>query len=301
MRIILTGSSGLIGTALAHRLQHDHHEVVRLVRRTPRPGEARWDPDAGTIDHAALRGADAVVHLAGAGIGDKRWSDEYKRILVESRTKSTSLLATTIAEMDEAPKVFLSGSAIGYYGAHGDEQLSEASPAGNDFLADLCCQWEVAAQPASDAGVRTVFLRTGIVLSPKGGALSKLMPLFRFGLGGKMGNGKQWQSWIAIDDHVAALEHLLKSSLHGPVNLTAPNPVTNAEMTTTLARVLHRPAFFPVPKFGPKLLLGGELAEALLFTGQRVLPTRLSDDGFQFGFPVLEGALRHLLEKPTGR
>jgi uncharacterized protein (TIGR01777 family) len=238
-----------------------------------------------------------VIHLSGAGIGDKRWTSSYKREILESRTITTNLIATTIANMNRKPSVFLSGSAIGIYGPRGDEQLTEVSTDGTSFLADVCKQWEDAAKPASDAGIRTVLLRTGIVLTTKGGALKKQLPLFQLGLGGKFGNGKQWQSWISIDDEVGAIEHLLTANVSGAVNLTAPNPVTNAEFTSTLARVVKRPAILPIPPFAPKAILGGELADALLFTGQRVIPAALNASGYQFVHPTLEVALRALLKK----
>ncbi|MFZ9884496.1 MAG: TIGR01777 family oxidoreductase, partial [Ilumatobacteraceae bacterium] len=229
MKIIVSGASGLIGQPLVASLRKRGHEVVQLVRRAPRANESQWNPSAGQLDVAVLEGADAVIHLSGAGIGDRRWTAKYKQELLDSRTKSTSLLATTIAKCNKKPSVFLSGSAIGIYGARGDEQLTEQSSHGISFLAEICKQWEAAAKPAIDAGVRTVFLRTGIVLTPLGGALKKQLPIFKLGLGGKFGNGKQWQSWISLDDEIAAIEHLLTANVSGAVNLTAPNPVTNAE------------------------------------------------------------------------
>lgn len=297
MKIVISGSSGLIGTQLVEQLQQHGHDVVRLVRRAANTGEIMWDPKAGVLSASALEGADAVIHLSGAGIGDKRWTASYKREILESRTITTSLIANTIANMSRKPSVFLCGSAIGIYGPRGDEQLTEVSTNGTSFLADVCEQWEAAAKPASDAGVRTVLLRTGIVLTTKGGALKKQLPLFQLGLGGKFGNGKQWQSWISIDDEVGAIEHLLTANVSGAVNLTAPNPVTNAEFTSTLARVVKRPAFLPIPPFAPKAILGGELADALLFTGQRVIPAALNASGYQFVHPTLEVALRALLKK----
>jgi len=297
MKIIISGASGLIGKRLVEQLQQHGHDVVRLVRRAASTGEIMWDPKAGVLSASALEGADAVIHLSGAGIGDKRWTSSYKREILESRTITTNLLATTIANMNRKPSVFLSGSAIGIYGPRGDEQLNEVSTNGTSFLADVCEQWERAAKPASDAGIRTVLLRTGIVLTTKGGALKKQLPLFQLGLGGKFGNGKQWQSWISIDDEVGAIEHLLTANVSGAVNLTAPNPVTNAEFTSTLARVVKRPAFLPIPPFAPKAILGAELADALLFTGQRVIPAALNASGYQFVHPTLEVALRALLKK----
>ncbi len=297
MKIVISGASGLIGTPLVTRLRGKGHEVVRLVRRAPTRGEAQWDPQASVLDPAILEGADAVIHLSGAGIGDKRWTDAYKREVLESRTLSTSLLARTIATLERKPRVFLSGSAIGIYGARDDEALTESSAHGTGFLADVCEQWEAAAAPASDAGVRTVFLRTGIVLSPQGGALKKLLAVFKIGIGGRFGSGKQWQSWISLDDELGAIEFLLDAPVSGPVNLTAPQPVTNAEFTRVLARVVKRPAVLPIPSFGPKLLLGAELADALLFTGQRVLPNVLTTNGYVFAHATLEDALRALLNK----
>ena len=297
MRIVISGSSGLIGTALVDHLRAQGHTIVRLVRRSARGvDEAVWDPAAGSLDPQVIDGADAVINLSGAGIGDKRWTDAYKRELLSSRLDTTSLLARTIATVDRKPSAFLSGSAIGWYGPCGDEVLDESAPTpGTTFLADICVQWEAAAQPAANAGVRTALLRTGIVLSPAGGALKKQLPLFKFGLGGKFAKGSQWQSWISLPDEVGAIEHLLTADVSGAVNLTAPAPVTNAEFTTVLAKVLKRPAIVPVPSFGPKLLLGGELADALLFTGQRVVPTKLQASGYSFQHPTLEVALRALL------
>jgi hypothetical protein len=297
MKIVISGASGLIGTQLVAKLSQSGHEVIRLVRRSPKSGEIQWNPKSGTLDAAALEGTDAVIHLSGAGIGDKRWSAAYRKEILDSRTDTTALLAKTIASLSRKPSVFLSGSAIGIYGARNDEQLTEVSTHGTGFLAEVCEQWEAAAKPAVDAGVRTVYLRTGIVLSPKGGALKKLLPLFKLGVGGKFGNGKQWQSWISIDDEIGAIEYLLTANVSGAVNLTAPNPVTNAEFTKVLASVLKRPAIVPVPTFAPKILLGGELADALLFTGQRVIPAALNASGYTFKHTTLESALRSLLSK----
>jgi uncharacterized protein len=238
-----------------------------------------------------------VIHLAGAGIADHRWTDEYKRELRESRTTPTRLLAEAIAGLDRRPAVMLSASAIGWYGPRRDESLDEQSAPGSGFLADICRDWEAATAPAVTAGIRVVHLRTGIVLSAKGGALKKQLPLFKLGLGGKFGDGTQWQSWISMPDQVGAISHLLTAEVSGPVNLTAPTPVTNAEFTAALADALHRPAFVPIPSFGPKLLLGGELAESLLFTGQRVLPAALLAAGYRFEHPTLDVALRALLAK----
>lgn len=292
MRVIISGASGLIGSALSASLRADGHQVVALVRREAGADEIRWDPANGVLAADALDGADAVVHLAGAGIGDHRWTDDYKRELLDSRVKSTMLIAATIAASANPPKVLLSGSAIGIYGASDGRDLDESSPAGSGFLADLCVQWEAAAAPAATAGVRVAHIRTGIVLTPKGGALKKMLPLFKLFAGGKFGNGKQWQSWISLADEVAAIRHLLTHDVSGPVNLTAPAPVTNAEFTKVLGGVLHRPTLLPVPRFGPALLLGGELADALLYTGQKVLPGALQASGFTFQHTTLEAALR---------
>ena len=298
MKILITGASGLIGRALSAELRSQGHTVIAAVRRAPRSdAEVEWNPAAGVLAPSAFDGVDAVVHLAGAGIGDKRWSDAYKREILESRTKSTALLATTMASLASKPSVFLSGSAIGIYGVRGDESLDENASLGDGFLADVCKQWEAAAEPARAAGIRTVYLRTGIVLSREGGALKKQLPIFKLGAGGKFGNGKHWQSWISITDEVRAIIHLLTSQLSGPVNLTAPEPVTNARFTKELGSALSRPTVLPIPSFGPKLLLGGELANALLFTGQRVIPGALTRDGFVFQHQTLDVALSALLKK----
>lgn len=302
MHIAITGSSGLIGSALVPLLRQQGHQVSPVVRRAAAPGEIAWDPAAGTLDAAALADVDAVVHLAGAGIGDKRWTSTYKDEITSSRVRSTDTLARAIAAAQQAgsgPSVLLSGSAIGIYGARGDEELDEDASHGSGFLAEVCQQWEAATAPAEQAGVRVAHLRTGIVLSPAGGALKKQLPLFKAGLGGKFGKGDAWQSWISLDDELGAIVHLLTSPVSGAVNLTAPHPVTGATFARTLGSVLKRPAALPVPSFGPKLLLGAELANALLFTGQRVLPRVLTESGYTFQHPTLEGALRALLGRPA--
>ncbi|MFZ2441577.1 MAG: TIGR01777 family oxidoreductase [Ilumatobacteraceae bacterium] len=295
MRVIISGASGLIGSALCSELRSGQHDVVTLVRRPAGAGEIQWDPANGVLPADALEGADAVVHLAGAGIGDHRWTAEYKREILDSRVRSTTLLAETIASCTQRPPVFLSGSAIGIYGASDDRELDEQSPVGSGFLADTCRQWEAAALPAAAAGTRVAYLRTGIVLTPKGGALKKMLPLFKLFAGGRFGNGKQWQSWISLPDEVGAICHLLTSDVEGPVNLTAPNPITNAGFAKQLGKALGRPSVVPVPSFGPKLLLGSELAEALLFTGQNVLPKVLQQSGYRFQHPRLDEALAALL------
>ncbi len=296
MRVAITGATGLIGTPLVGALRQHGHTVTRLVRKAATSGDRQWDPTAASLDPSLLSGIDTVIHLAGAGIGDHRWTDEYKALIRSSRVQSTNLLARAMAAAD-GPKVLLSGSAIGIYGDRSDEQLDETSELGSGFLADVCREWEGATAPAESAGVRVVHLRTGIVLTPAGGALKKLLPLFRLGLGGRFGNGRQWQSWISIDDEVAAIESMLTSSVSGAVNLTAPNPVTNSEFSRVLGKVLKRPALFPVPPLAPRLAVGRELADNLLFQGQRVLPKALEADGYHFQHPTLQSALTHLLKR----
>jgi uncharacterized protein len=302
MHIAVTGSSGLIGSALMALLRNQGHRVSAVVRRPAGDGEITWDPGAGTLDAASLADVDAVVHLAGAGIGDKRWSPAYKNEILTSRVRSTETLSRAIAEARGAgggPTVLLSGSAIGIYGACGDEELDETASIGTGFLADVCRQWEEATAAAEQAGVRVTHLRTGIVLSPAGGALKKQLPLFKAGLGGKFGKGQAWQSWISLDDELGAIVHLLTAEVSGAVNLTAPTPVTGATFARTLGAVLKRPAVVPVPSFGPKLLLGAELANALLFTGQKVMPRVLTASGYEFQHSTLEAALRSLLARPA--
>lgn len=301
MKIAITGATGLIGRALSSSLVADGHEVVPVVRKpsSANPNAIEWNPQAGTIEAAKFESVDGVVHLAGAGIGDRRWSDAYKREILESRTRGTELLARTLTSLDTPPSVMVSGSAIGYYGDTGDTAVDESAPAADDFLAKVCVDWEAAATPAIDAGIRVPFLRTGIVLSTDGGALAKMLPLFRFGLGGKMGSGRQWWSWISMADEVAAIRWLLEHDIHGPVNATAPNPVTNEDFTKALGSAMHRPTFAAVPSFGPKLLLGSELADALLFTSARVLPAALSASGFTFAHPTIGDALADVLSSPV--
>lgn len=297
MRIVISGASGLIGTALVDKLVADGHTVSRLVRRDASTDEASWDPVSGRLDPAVIDGCDAVINLSGANIGDKRWSDDYKLELMSSRVQTTELLANTMADVDHKPSVFLSGSAVGWYGDRGDERLDELSTPGEGFLSDLCQEWEASTLAAEKAGIRTVHLRTGIVLSPRGGALKKQLPLFKLGLGGRFGNGHQWQSWITIDDEIGAISHLLSAETCGAVNITAPNPVTNVEFTATLAKVLHRPAVLPVPGFAPKIVFGSEMVDALLLSGQRVLPTALQRSGYEFRHATLDVALAHLLNR----
>lgn len=295
MRVLVSGSSGLIGTALVDRLESSGHEVTRLVRRDPRPGEVRWDPAGGTIDAAGVDGHDAVVHLAGESIGGKRLTPAQKDVVRRSRVDSTTLLCTAITSASKPPSVWVSGSAVGYYGDRDDEILDEASAPGDDFMAVLCQDWEAAAQPATEAGIRVVNIRTGIVLSTRGGALEKQLPLFKLGLGGRLAGGDQWLSWIHIDDEVSAIVHALTdASLSGGVNLTAPEPVRNREFTAALGRALHRPAFLAVPRFALNLVLGTALVDTIT-ASQRVLPQRLEASGFTFAFPALDAALRDVL------
>ncbi|NNE73313.1 MAG: TIGR01777 family protein [Acidimicrobiales bacterium] len=301
MRVAITGASGLIGRALTTALHERGDEVVELVRpsSTGRSNPTvEWDIEAGTIDAAGLEGIDAVVHLAGEGIGERKWNPAQKARILESRTKGTQLLANALAGLAAKPKVFLSGSAMGYYGDCGDTPTDESATAGDDFLADVCVQWEAAAQPAVDAGIRTAFLRTGIVLDAGGGALGEQLPFAKLGLGGPIGGGEQWWSWISQTDQIAAILFLLDHDVAGPVNLTAPNPVQQGAFAKTLGAVLHRPAFLPTPKPAIYLKLGKELAHALLFTSARVLPTVLTDAGFTFTHSTLEPALRDILGKP---
>jgi uncharacterized protein (TIGR01777 family) len=277
MKVAITGAHGLIGSALARALRADGNEVVAVDRSKP----------------IVLEGIDAVVNLAGEPIAAKRWTPEQKRKIIDSRVDITTRVADAVAR--DGVTVLLNGSAIGFYGDRGDEELTETSPAGTGFLPEVVEAWEAATAAATAAGSRVVFVRTGIVQSTGDGALKKQLPLFKLGLGGRMGSGRQWLSWISIDDEVAAIEHLLTSDVRGPVNLTAPNPVRQADYARTLALVLRRPSFLPTPSFGPKLLLGSELAETLLHDSQRVLPSVLESSGFAFRHPTLVDALTSLL------
>jgi uncharacterized protein (TIGR01777 family) len=294
--VAISGATGLIGSALAARLRARSVRVRRLVRTAhpQSPDDIVWDPMRGVLSPNDLEGADAVVHLAGEPLAH-RWTDARRRAIRESRVRGTELVARTIAALDRRPRVLLSGSAIGIYGDRGDEPVDEESALGSDFLAGVTREWEAASVAAADAGVRVVLLRSGIVLSPKGGALERLLLPFRLGVGGPIGNGRQWMSWIALDDHVRAMEHALATTgMHGPVNLVSPNPVTNAEFAATLGRVLSRPALVPAPAFALELVYG-EMARATILAGQRVLPKVLLRTGFQFAHPTLEQALRYEL------
>jgi len=291
MDIVVAGSHGLIGTELLERLRERGDTVRRLVRRPPQAAhEVFWDPDEDALDPHALEGADAVVNFAGAGVGDHRWTTEYKRTILESRTRTAGLLARTLAHLDAPPPVLLQGTAVGYYGDRGAEILTETSGPGTTFLARVVTEWEAATAPAQDAGVRVAHLRTGIVLSPDGGALARMLPLLRLGVGGRLGSGTQYWSWITLRDHVSAVLHLLDADVRGPVNLTGPAPATNAEVTRALAQALHRPAALPVPSVALKVVLG-EFASDVLGS-QRALPRVLEASGFTFEHDDLESAAR---------
>jgi uncharacterized protein (TIGR01777 family) len=295
MRIVIAGSSGLIGTELVTSLRSDGHEVIKLVRRKPAASsEVYWNPAAGEIDSSALVGCDVIINLAGAGVGDRRWSNSYKELIRSSRVDTTSLLAETAADLKL--KVFIAGSAIGWYGDTADRQVDETSPPGEGFLAEVVVAWETASKPARDAGVRVVNIRTGLVASKHGGAWAKLLPIFKFGAGGKLGSGKQYWSFISMRDEIAAIKFLIDSpNISGPVNLTAPQPATNAEVTKAMAKVFKRPALFPVPAFALKTILG-EFSQEVLGSS-RVIPKVLLDNGFKFADPDIESAMRTLATK----
>ncbi|MEV6505470.1 TIGR01777 family oxidoreductase [Streptomyces sp. NPDC051642] len=294
-RIAVTGASGLIGSALVRSLTADGHEVVRLVRRSARGAdEVCWDPEGQYVDAAGLDGCDAVVNLAGAGVGDHRWTDAYKKQVRDSRVLGTAALAEAVAALDRPPRVWVNGSAIGFYGETGDRAVDESAPPGDGFLPSLCVEWEEATAPVREAGVRTVFARTGLVVAREGGAWAKLFPLYKAGLGGRFGNGRQYWSFVALHDEVAAIRHLIDTDgLSGPFNLTAPNPLTNREISAAMGRVLRRPSLFTVPAPALKLVLGEMSGDVL--GSQRVLPKRLLESGFTFAFPEIEGAIRAAL------
>lgn len=298
MRIAVTGATGLIGSALGRSLKADGHDLVRFVRRTPEgPEEARWDPERGYVDPEGLAGCGAVVHLAGAGVADHRWTAAYKREIRDSRVKGTAAIASAVAAMADPPATLVCGSAIGYYGDTGDRTVDEDSPAGEGFLPEVCVEWEAAAAPARDAGIRTVFARTGLVVAAEGGAWGKLFPIFKAGIGGRLGSGRQYWSHISMHDEIAALRHLIDTpSLTGPVNLTAPEPLTNRQVTAAMGRVLHRPAVFAVPAPVMRVVLG-EFAQDVLGS-QRVRPTRLLESGFVFRYPGIEDSIRAALGGP---
>lgn len=293
MKVVVAGASGLIGSALVDALRADGHEVLQLVRRAPKDsGEVQWDP-AAPLDPALLAGVGAAVCLSGAGVGDKRWDAEYKRTLLDSRVNPTRTLATALAALDPKPAVFLSGSAIGFYGETGPTPTDETSAPADDFFARLVLDWEAAAAPAEEAGIRVAYLRTGLVVARKGGAWGRMFPIFKLGLGGKIGNGRQYWSFISLTDHVRAMQFLLTHDVSGPVNLTGPDPATNAEVTKAMGKALHRPALLPVPPFALKLVLGEFGAEPL--RSQRIIPNALQKAGFTFEHPTIDSAIRAAL------
>jgi uncharacterized protein (TIGR01777 family) len=294
VRIAISGASGLLGSALVPSLRARGHDVLRLVRREARtPDEVEWDPARGTIDRARLAGVDAIVNVSGATL-DKRWTEIRKREIVESRVGTTSLLAATAAELEPRPTVFLKTGGSGFYGDRGDEILTEESDPGSGFLAELAERWEAAARPAHDAGVRVVHFRQGMVLTRDGGALPRMLPFFKLGLGGPVGGGRQWWSWVSIADLVSAYAFVLENDVSGAVNLMAPNPVTSRQFARALGHAVRRPAVLPAPALGVKLLWG-QMGEEVLLFGQRALPARLLDAGFTFRYPELDAALAHAL------
>lgn len=297
MKIIVTGASGLVGTALLPALKAKGHEVSKLVRSgaNKAAGEISWHPERGEIDAASLEGADAAIHLAGENVAEGRWTDEKKRRIRESRAKGTRLLSEALAGLKRKPQMLLSASATGFYGNRGDEVLTEQSASGDDFLSEVCREWELATQPAAQAGIRVVNLRFGVILSKEGGALKKMLTPFKLGVGGKVGSGEQYMNWITLDDAIGAILFALETeSLRGPVNVVSPHQVTNQEYTKALGNALSRPAIFAVPKFAARLAFG-EVADALLLSSTRVEPQRLKEAGFQFKYPKLEDALHHIL------
>ncbi len=297
LKIVISGSSGLVGSSLAPFLTTGGHRVTRLVRRKPVQGknESYWDPYKKIIDRDIFNGADAVIHLSGDNIGSGLWTKEKKKIILESRIVPTSLIAETCAGVRKPPGVFISASAMGYYGSRGDEVLTEESGPGSGFLPEICTRWEASAAPAEKKGIRTLFMRLGVVLSPEGGALKRLLLPFSLGAGGRIGNGKQYLSWITIDDLLGALLHIIsKEKISGPVNLVTPNPVTNREFSRILSRVLKRPAFFHLPRFLIEAVFG-EMGREVLLGSTRVKPVKLEDSGYKFRNPGLEDALRYIL------
>ncbi len=299
MKILVTGSTGLIGSALVNFLADQGHEIKRLVRTQPTSGEdeIHWSPDSGSIEKASLEGLDAVVHLAGENLATGRWTADKKARIRDSRVKGTRLLCESLSHLTQPPKALVCSSAIGYYGNRGDAVVNEGAFSGSGFLADVCHEWEAATGSASEAGIRVVNLRIGVVLSLAGGALARMLPPFRMGFGGKLGNGKQYISWIALDDAVGVINHVLtQDGLHGPVNTVTPQAVTNSEFTKTLGRVLKRPTLFGMPAFMVRSVFG-EMADETLLASTRVEPTRLVETAYEYHYPELEGTLRHLLGK----
>ena len=297
MKILLSGSHGLVGTALIKALETENHEISRLVRHAPGSrSEIEWSPERYSIALARIEGFDTVVHLAGESIAEGRWTDEKKKRIRESRVKGTKLLGDALANLSNPPPAFVSASAIGYYGHRGDELLNEGSAPGNDFLSEVCVEWEQGTALATEKGIRVVNTRFGIILDANGGALAKMLPPFRMGIGGRIGSGKQWMSWITLDDVVGGIKFALTNeTLRGPVNFVAPNPVRNSEFTKALGQAISRPTIFPIPAFGVRLVFG-EMADALLLSSQRVKPEKLEATGYQFQYSDLQPALHHVLE-----
>ena len=297
MKVLISGATGMIGSALTRELESKGHQTTRLTRSPGSDDDVGWDPSAGEIDASRLEGVDAVVHLAGESIAEGRWTAERKRRILESRRLGTGLLARTIANLSEPPGVMVGASAVGYYGDRGNELLREDSGPGNNFLGEVCRVWEKAADPAREAGIRVVHTRFGIVLTPKGGALGTTLPIFKLGGGGRIGSGRQYWSWVALDDVVGSIIHALENdSVEGPINVGSPNPLTNAEYTKVLGKVLNRPTVFPLPAPAARLMLG-EIADELLLASARMEPAKLEETRYEFRYPELEDALRHLLNK----
>jgi uncharacterized protein len=297
VRVLISGATGLVGTALGEALRAEGHAVGQFVRPggTARAGDVRWDPEGGSVDVAPMEGADAVVCLSGAGIGDGRWTPERKKVLRSSRVDATRVLVDALGQIKRKPRVFISASAIGYYGDRGDEILTEASTAGNDFLAQLARDWETEGIRAETFGIRTVIVRFGVILSAKSGALTRMLTPFKLGVGGRLGSGKQWMSWVSLDDAVGIIRAAMANEgIKGPVNVVAPNPVRNADFTRTLASALHRPAIFPAPAFALRIALG-EMADGLLLSSQRVRPERMITAGYDYRFGELEAGLLSIL------
>lgn len=299
MRVLVSGASGLVGSAVMAALRRAGHTANRLVRPGGAvvPGDIGWDPVSGKIENGGLEGVDAIVHLAGASIAEGRWTDSRKQLLRTSRVEATRHLVNALARLSRPPKVLVSASAIGYYGDRGEEKLTEQSASGNDFLAQLARDWEAEVARAEQSGIRTVMLRFGVILSSEGGALPRMLLPFKLGAGGRLGSGQQWMSWLSLPEAVGIVQHALENAtLRGPVNAVAPSPARNVEFTRTLARLLHRPAIFPAPAFALKLALG-EMAQALLLSSQRVIPARLEERGYSFAHAELEAALRAVLKR----
>lgn len=295
MNILVTGATGLVGSVLVPHLEAQGHRIRKLVRTEPAAdNEFFWDPEE-TLDMSSLKDLDSVIHLAGESISEGRWTAEKKARIRESRVKGTKLLAGSLAELSHPPKTLICASAMGYYGDRGAEILTEGASPGTGFLPEVCQQWEAAAEPAKEKGIRVVYLRFGLILSSKGGALKKMLPPFKMGVGGKVGSGDQYYSWIAIDDVSGVIDHVLKNeSVEGPTNIVSPNPITNLEFTKAIGRVLHRPTLFAIPSTAARLAFG-EMADALLLSSTRVHPEKLLATNYVFRYPELEGALHHVI------